>query len=415
MPDPAGASPSVLMLVVHVPLHRSGGRLWLDSQACNGLRCWLDNFDRVILCAPLVEGGAVSAAGLSEPAALFPPGSLEIHPLPIAFTPLRFLRVLRSVVRLFDAQIARAAHYQFAIGGSWGDWGALAAILAARRGRKVAIWTDRVESAVMRYQARSYRGARRLYRRFNAWLAERLERHVIRRAALGLFHGMDTYRAYARFSPNPDLAHDIHLGPEARIDAAALAAKSARRDGPIRILYAGRVHPDKGPADWLATLAKLNGRLDFAAIWHGDGPALDAMRRQVDALGLAGRVAFPGHIADRGRLIVAMRDADMLLFCHQTLESPRCLVEALLSGTPIVGYRSDYSADLIAGHGGGLLTEHDPAALADAVLALTGDRDRLAALFTAAAADGWPMVDSAVFRHRAELIKRLNDGHAPDP
>lgn len=394
------------MLVVHVPLYACGGRLYLDSQACNGLRCWLENFDRLILCAPLVEADS-PAEGLSELARLFPPELLEVHALPFAFTPLRFLRVLHPVVRLLTAQIGRATHYQFAIGGSWGDWGAVAAILAARRGRPAAIWTDRVESEVMRFQARGYRGARRLYRRFNAWLAEHLEHHVIRRSALGLFHGMDTFRAYARFSPNPQLAHDIHLGPEARIPADALAAKCARRDPAIRIVYAGRVHPDKGPGDWVEVLAQLGRHRPFTATWFGEGPALEAMRGRVAELGLADRVAFPGHCADRDRLIAVVRDADIFLFCHRTPESPRCLIEALLSGTPIVGYRSDYPADLIAGHGGGVLTPADPAALADALIALTGDRDRLSALSRAAAADGFPMVDSAVFRHRSMLIKRL--------
>lgn len=404
---------STLMLVVHVPIQACGGRLYLERQASNGLRCWLENFDRVIFCAPLIETDRPEE-GAVDLIERFPPERLEIHPLPVAFTPLRFFRVLGSVVRLLAAQIARADHYQFAIGGSWGDWGSLAAIMAAQRGRKAAVWTDRVESEVMRFQARGYRGPRRLYRRFNAALAGWLERHVIRRSALGLFHGMDTYRAFARFSPNPQLGHDVHLGPENRIDQHALAAKSARRDARIRIVYAGRVHPDKGPGDWVEALGHLSGRLPFTATWHGDGPLLDDMRKRVAERGLADRIAFPGNCPDRERLMAAVRDADIFLFCHKTPESPRCLIEALLSGTPIVGYRSDYSADLIAGHGGGVLTAHDPAALAEAVLALARNRDRLAELFAAAAADGFPMVDSAVFQHRATLIRQLDNGGPPD-
>lgn len=400
------SSPTILMLVIHAPLHASRGRLFLDRQACNGLCRWLDNFDRVILCAPLIESETV-ADGLGDLGALFPAERLEIHPLPVAFTPFGCLRVLRPVARLLSAQISRATHHQFAIGGSWGDWGALAAIIAARLGVRAAIWTDRVESEVMRFQARSYRGVRYLHRRFNAWLAERLERFVIRRSALGLFHGMDTYRAYARFSPDPQLAHDIHLGPEYRIDRDRLRAKIERRDPAIRIVYAGRVHADKGPLDWVRALELLAGRAAFTAIWYGEGPLLAEMRHRVKECGLADRVSFPGNCNDREMLLAALRDADAFLFCHRTPESPRCLIEALLSGTPIVGYESSYASDLIAAHGGGVLTPHDPGALADAISMLAADRERLAALFRAAAADGYPMIDSAVFRHRSELIRRL--------
>lgn len=403
MAPPAGTT---LLLVIPAPLHESGGRFWVDAQTCNGLRLWLDHFDRVILCAPLAGHGAVPA-DMVEIFAGLPADRLEVHPLPVAFTPLRFVRMLPSVRRRLLAQIARASHCQFAIGGSWGDWGALATILAARRGRRVAVWADRVESAVMRFQARGYRGVRRLYRRFNAWLTERLERFVIRRAATGLFHGMDSYRAYARFSPDPHLVHNIHLGARDRITPAALEAKAARRGGDIRIVYAGRVHPDKGPQDWIDTLARLGDGAAVRATWYGDGPLLDAARHMVSERGLDDRVSFPGRIDDRAALLEALAGADIFLFCHKTPESARCLIEALLSGTPIVGYASPYAEDLIAAHGGGLLTGHDPAALAAAVSALAGDRDRLGDLARRAAADGHPMIDSAVFAHRADLIKRL--------
>jgi colanic acid/amylovoran biosynthesis glycosyltransferase len=407
---PAGTT---LLLVIPAPLHEWGGRLWIDLQACNGLRLWLDHFDRVILCAPLAGHGPVPA-DMVEMLANLPAERLEVHPLPVAFTPLRFARALPSVRRQLLAQIARATHCQFAIGGSWGDWGALATILGARRGRKVAVWTDRVESDVMRFQARGHRGARRLYRRFNAWLAERLERFAIRRAAMGLFHGMDSYRAYARFSPDPHLVHNIHLAAEHRIAPATLEAKVARRDQPLRIVYAGRVHPDKGPEDWIEALARLGDGLPFRATWYGDGPMLDAARRIVSGRGLGDRVCFAGNVTDRCALLAALVDADIFLFCHKTPESARSLIEALLSGTPIVGYASPYAEDLIAAHGGGLLTGHDPAALAIAISALASDRDSLADLARRAAADGHPLVDSAVFAHRAELIKRLGSvGQGP--
>jgi glycosyltransferase involved in cell wall biosynthesis len=399
-----------LLLVLPLSIYRVDGQLYLDTQACNGLRLWLRNFDRVLLCNPTLER-PTPPAGTSPVMETVGSPKLEIYPLPAAWTPHRFLRVFPKVRRQLIALIDRATDLQFAIGGLWGDWGAVAALIAARRGRKAAIWTDRVESEVMRLQARRLAGARRLYRLINAAIARRFEAHVIRHSAMGLFHGMDTYSVYAPLSPQAHLVHDIHLGPEARIGPADLEAKLARpAHRPLRIVYAGRAHADKGVRDWIETLKLLAARgITFSATWYGDGPEYDEARRLIAELDLGGSVAFPGATQDRQALMAALREADIFLFCHKTPESPRCLIEALLAGTPIVGYDSAYPRDLIAHHGGGLLTPGTPEALADAVADLAGNADRLRQLIRSAALDGYPMVDEEVFRHRSELVKSLRE------
>ena len=49
----------------------------------------------------------------------------------------------------------------------------------------------------------------------------------------------------------------------------------------------------------------------------------------------------------------------VLVFCHTTPESPRNLVEALISGCPIVGYHSDFAAELVGDGGGAFVTTGD--------------------------------------------------------
>jgi glycosyltransferase involved in cell wall biosynthesis len=401
---------SCLLLVLPLPIYRVQGRLYLDTQACNGLRLWLRNFDRVLMCNPLLERETPLPSTSPVVETVASP-MLEIHPFPAAWTPLRFLRVLPSVRRQLRTLIDRATDLQFAIGGLWGDWGAVAALMAARRGRRAAVWTDRVESEVMRLQAERMSGLRRLYRLTNAALARRFEAYVIRRSAAGLFHGMDTYSAYAPLQDNAHLVHDIHLGPEARIDAIELEAKLGRPEPrPLRIVYAGRAHPDKGVRDWIETAELLAARrLPFSATWYGDGPEHAEAKQLVEEKGLGRHVSFPGATQDRQALMAALREADIFLFCHKTPESPRCLIEALLAGTPIVGYDSAYPRDLIAQHGGGVLTPGNPTALAEAVEQIVRTPNRLHALIHAAALDGYPMVDEEVFHHRSELIKALRE------
>ena len=398
-----------LLLVLPLPLYRVAGELYLDAQGCNGLRLWLANFGQVTLAGPLIEADTPPRDTIHLRTAL-PTPTLAIEPLPRAWTPLAFARALPATRRRLTALIDGAEHLSFAIGGLWGDWAAVAVLIAHARGRKASVWTDRVESEVMRLHAARHSGLRRLYRLANARIAQIVEPYVIRRAALGLFHGMDTYSAYARFSPNPNVVHDVHLGPEDRIGEAALDAKIAaqQQSRPLRLIYAGRAHPDKGVTDWIETAVHLDrAGMKFTATWFGAGPLLEEARAQVARAGIGHSVSFPGPTSDRGALMAAIRDADIFLFCHRTPESPRCLVEALLSGTAIIGYDSAYPADLVAAHGGGAFAPMDPEALAGIVLGLDADRAALQSLTRAAALSGSHLTDEEVFRHRAELIKAL--------
>ena len=207
--------------------------------------------------------------------------------------------------------------------------------------------------------------------------------------------------------------HDIHVKANDHIPPAALAAKvAAAAAGPLRIAYVGRADTMKGPFDWIEVLEKLDAaKVDFRAVWLGDGEHRAAMRQRVERGSLRGRVEMPGFAADRQAVLSALREAQVFLFCHKTPESPRCLIEALVSACPIVGYEGAFARDLVAGHGGGqLVARNDVPALAAALTGLAADRARLGELIAKAAADGAPYTDTAVFRHRSELIRRYLAG-----
>lgn len=397
-----------LLIYAPVPVFRRDGALWAERQAVNGLRLWAAHFDHVTVMMPLGPGqppaGWVPLDAQADALA-----GVTIEPLPMAYRPDRFLRELPATRARIRALIERADYLSFAIGGLFGDWGAAAALTAHRMGRRFAVWTDRVESEVTRRGAGQGPWRARLRARLTHRPMAALERAVIRRATLGLFHGRETFDHYARYSTNPQMVHNIHLAPQDHIAPAALAAKQdeLRAGAPLRLLYVGRADPMKGPLDWVAALAALrDGGVAFTAQWLGDGPMLEDLRGTLAARGLEGRVQAPGFADDRAAVLAAYRAAHLFLFCHKTPESPRCLIEALASGTALAGYEGAYACDLLAGQGGGVLVpigEH--AALAAAVAELDGDRARLADLIGRAAQDGAPFTDEAVFRHRSELIK----------
>lgn len=399
-----------LLIYAPVPIYRGAdGGFHVEAQAVNGLRLWAAHFSQVIAMMPLAAGEA--------PAGWVPVadtgGKLDrvrIEPLPMAYRPDQFLRAFASTRRRIRELIGEARWLSFAIGGLFGDWGAVAAFTARRMGRPFAVWTDRIESEVVRQSAGSGPWRARLRARLTHRPMAALERAVIRRADLGLFHGRETYDAYAPYARGPaELVHNIHLSRGDHIAPERLAAKAAAvADGPLRLIYVGRAEPMKGPHDWIDVLGRLaEAGVDFRAQWLGDGSERPAMRARAQEAGLQDRVDLPGFVSDRTTILEALRDAHVLLFCHLTPESPRCLIEALVSGTPIVGYDSAFPRDLIAAHGGGLLVpQGDRIALAKGIAGLAADRTLLAQRIRAAAADGAPFSDDAVFAHRSEVIRR---------
>ena len=125
-------------------------------------------------------------------------------------------------------------------------------------------------------------------------------------------------------------------------------------------------------------------------------------------LGLSDHIELTGFVDDRDKVMAHYRKAHVLLFCHKTPESPRCLIEALVSGTPIVGYRGAFAQDLISTHGGGRLVEmNNVDGLADEMVELAADRSGLADLIGKAVQDGESYDDETVFRHRSDIIKKF--------
>ena len=397
-----------LLLYAPVPLYDNpNGGFLLEDQACNGLRLWAENFARLIVMMPLstelppANWVPVELIGASL-------SRIEIVALPMAYRPDQFVRAFRKTRATIRSLIKRSDLMSFSIGGLFGDWGSVAGLQASAMHRRFAIWTDRVESEVTRRTMHTGPLRRRLRARLTHRLMAWYEHILIRRAAVGLFHGRDTFEAYAPYCSNPQVVHNVHVTHEDHIPPAILNEKMmAARQGPLRICYVGRVEAMKGPYDWLAVLAGLAARgVDFRAVWLGEGDDLEPMRAKVIELGLGDRVDLPGFARDRTGVLEHLRAAHAMLFCHKTPESPRCLIEALVSGTPIIGYTSAFPTDLISENGGGVLTPPDDVeALTDALCALDADRARLADLFARAARDGAPFDDESVFRHRCDILR----------
>jgi colanic acid/amylovoran biosynthesis glycosyltransferase len=122
---------------------------------------------------------------------------------------------------------------------------------------------------------------------------------------------------------------------------------------------------------------------------------------------LASWIVFPGNVSARREVLDIFRAADLFVFCHLTPESPRCLIEALMSGLPIIGFESPHACNLTASGGGATVPLGDVDALAEVVKKYANDKEARNNLSRAALHFGKQFSEQAVFRHRSELIKQF--------
>lgn len=404
-----------MLLVLPVPLRAKGNQLFLESQACNGLEQWADNFESVIVAAPILpEAEALATQGTTmtwrDTATLAKPHRFEFVPLPWAYSPSKFLSNYRSVRASLGELISRCRYLQFAIGGLFGDWAAVAALEAHQQGRPYSIHTDRVEHEVM---LRSRQGAKlktRLKSSVMAPLIANYHKQIIKNCALGLWHGQDCYSAYSPFCQNSYLIHDIHTKPSDCIGNLELFKKAqrAKSDETIRICYAGRIDPMKAPLDWVKAVGRARDLgVKLHATWMGDGPLMQEMKAMIAEMNLSSVIELTGFESDRKKLFKKISESHIMLFTHVTPESPRCLIESLVRGTPIIGYHSEYADDLVSEFGGGIFVPVENwEQLGNQIAQLSNDREQLSTLIQEAGKNGTRFNDQAVFQERSALLKK---------
>jgi colanic acid/amylovoran biosynthesis glycosyltransferase len=401
-----------LLLDLPLPFKKSVEGYLVEKQALNGLRCWTDNFEKITVCAPVEDATNPSSSSSivwADPRELLTSRNIVLEPLPMGYHPRDFLKHKKWVYDRFSTLIDEHEYLCFSNIGGIGSWGNFGVDIAIKRNKKYALWFDWVLDQMPSDKSQSLIG--NLKKLLDRKYANYRTYHAIDRCDLGLFHGKTVYDAYAPHSKNAQLVHDIHLGERDAITDKQLSEKmsAAQKRTNIKIGYLGRAHPMKAPDDWIeiiSQVAKQLGKENVEAVWLGDGPLLEKSRSQVEARSLNDVIKFSGFVSDRNEILNFLQKIDIFLFCHVTPESPRCLIEALISGTPIIGYESAYAADLVGDRGGAFLSKiSDIETLVDYICSLAKDKKQLVSLIQQASQNRYIYNDNAVFKHRSELIK----------
>ncbi|MBR1144596.1 glycosyltransferase family 4 protein [Bradyrhizobium sp. AUGA SZCCT0431] len=128
----------------------------------------------------------------------------------------------------------------------------------------------------------------------------------------------------------PELADRIIILP----NSTRKQRHDFRADGPVRLLFLGRLGPAKGIGELLDSFEIIRHRNDWQATLAGDG-AVTETRILVERLGLAGRVSVPGWLDDGG-VTAELQAADILVLPSWVENLPMCVVEAFAHGLAVV-------------------------------------------------------------------------------
>jgi glycosyltransferase involved in cell wall biosynthesis len=169
-----------------------------------------------------------------------------------------------------------------------------------------------------------------------------------------------------------------------RFRADPALAREVRRelgipDGCPVVGTVGRMVPLKNHDVFIAAarLARDRGSKAFFVL-VGDGPMMEANRRQAAELGLGDAIVFTGWRGDMERLMPAL---DVLVMCSRVEGLNVSILEAMACGKPVVGTDVLGIRELVEqGRDGLLVPVGDAGALAAAVLELSGDPVRCAEL-----------------------------------
>lgn len=412
-------APAEHLIVIALAMRVVDGEVLYDLQSRDTVYRYLNSFKTMIIAGPRLPE---SKLDLAKHLVWVPVPELrdrvQFVPLPGYKSSLNFPLDLVRTVPLLRRCIDAAQFIQCGIGGGNGgfeyDWAAVTAELAWRKGRKYSVLTDGVSYDIPAQKARAAKGLPgRLKYKLREALIRNWQHRLISRCDLMFCNGMDTFLTFSPVCKSPDVAvkiNDFQIGPEKIVSPERAEAKAAGAEGrtDLRVCYAGRAVRQKAPIEWINAVAEAR-RLgaDVKAVWMGNGELLDAMHAEVGRLGLADVIELPGFVSDRDAVIDRINDSDLMLFTHLEPESPRVLIESLMSATPIVGYDRPHPRDLISENGGGEICPlGDWKALGAALADLARDRARLADLIRKAGRDGRRFDSDVMNRYRSDLIKQ---------
>jgi glycosyltransferase involved in cell wall biosynthesis len=200
----------------------------------------------------------------------------------------------------------------------------------------------------------------------------------------------------------------IHTG----IDVASRPLARPDVGAAPQIVSVGRLQTPKDPLSFLRALALVRG--PFRASLVGDGPDRPAVERELERLGLGGRVTLQGTRDDVPELLAS---SHVFVLSSHSEALPVSLLEAMAAGLPVVATQVGGVPELVVdGETGLLVPAGDPPGLAAALQRMVDDpalRARLGAAGRARVEEHFRL-DMFLEAH-LDLYRRALAGRLPLP
>lgn len=182
---------------------------------------------------------------------------------------------------------------------------------------------------------------------------------------------------YVPLSRIPGLNKKLHLirngvdtGEIEGTDHIADEIMSLKANGAFVIGYIGRLIPGKGIDVLLKAVAEY-AEPQWQVVIIGEGEQYSELKLMVEALKIEEKVGFYGFRPDR---LSFLKGFDVFVLPSRSEGTPRCLMEAMLAGIPVVASNIPGCRNLVDGKTTGLLFESDShQELASAIKKISSD------------------------------------------
>ena len=331
-----------LLVVSHVVHYEYGGRLHAYGPYAREMDIWADLFPTVAIAAPLrKERPPGDCLPFTRP-------NIEVVPqLETGGTTVLAKARQAIAVPLLLYSLGRAMMSADAIHvrcpGNLGLLGVLCAPLFSRYlvAKYAGQWTGPTE----------------------AWTVS-LQRMILRSR---WWHGPVT--VYGRWADQPS-----HVVPfftsildETQLARASAVTRPRKRNGPLRILYVGRLSRPKNVHVLVAAVAQLRREgVDLCVEIIGEGPEAPRLAEQIDSEGLTGRVRLCGSVAFND-VLGFYESSDVLVLVSETEGWPKAIAEGMAFGLICIGSNRGFVPEMLGQGRGFCVPPGDTAALAAAL------------------------------------------------
>jgi glycosyltransferase involved in cell wall biosynthesis len=397
---PPITEPYVLFVCVPIEVDEQGRR-WTSASWAKDLALHLDYLTDLTLVSPLTRKGSANLVPLDGP----PFDRLKFIDLPSPASRGEALRTLPRQVLQYWRAIGRGRVVHAGFAGWPFAQGWLAVPLARFRRRFVLA---NVESSFWRATdtERSWR------KRWWGRLGEILTRACLRMADLRLFTSkMYLQQLLSAGSPRAYVTPATWLNEEWILGEGEAVEHWDAKTGRVRMVFAGRLVPEKGVSVLLAAIraaAEAGADAEFAII--GSGLLRDECVAAARSLAGKAELVVLDEVPYGTPFLNLLRGFDAVLLPSLSDEQPRIVFDALAQAIPVVGSATGGIREVVeSGVNGRLSPPNDVGALAESLVWASRDRARLRELGLRGPASVRHSTHEAMHRNRHRILRQALD------